>query len=156
MDLLAESIEVPADRSAITFNLNPAAKFSDGTPVTADDVIFSMELLREKGRPNHRTYYKKIANAEKLVANSVRFAFKPAEPAAGAAPSPTPTFDREMPLIMGLMPVLPKHATNPETFEKTSLTPPIGSGPYHDHPRRCRAIDHLHARSRTTGAAICP
>ena len=53
--LVAETVEVPPDRSSVTFHLDPAARFSDGKPITADDVIFSMETLRERGRPNHRT-----------------------------------------------------------------------------------------------------
>jgi peptide/nickel transport system substrate-binding protein len=101
----------------VTFNLNPRARFSDGKPVTADDVIFSLELLRERGRPNHRTYFSKVAKSERLSDLSVRFTFD----AAG---------DREIPLIIGLMPVLPRHAIDPDTFENTSLSPPIGSGPY--------------------------
>jgi peptide/nickel transport system substrate-binding protein len=115
--LIAETVEVPDDRSSITFNLNPKARFSDGHPITADDVLFSLELLKEKGRPNHRTYYSKVAKAERLGDHKVRLAFD----AAG---------DREIPLILGLMPVLPKHRTDPETFEATTLEPPIGSGPY--------------------------
>jgi peptide/nickel transport system substrate-binding protein len=115
--LIAESIEVPDDRSSITFNLNPKARFSDGKPVTADDVLFSWELLKEKGRPNHRTYYGKVAKAERLSDRAVRFTFD----ASG---------DREMPLIIGLLPVLPKHLVDPETFESTTLEPPVGSGPY--------------------------
>ncbi|MGQ0672107.1 MAG: extracellular solute-binding protein [Hyphomicrobium sp.] len=128
--LLAESIDYPPDRSAITFNINPGARFSDGQPVTAADVVFSMELLREKGRPNHRTYYKKVAAAEALSPLAVRFTFKPAEAAPGTPADAPPTYDREMPLIMGLMPVVPKHATDPETFDRTTLAPLIGSGPY--------------------------
>jgi len=115
--LVAESIEVPDDRSSITFNINPKAQFSDGEPVTADDVLFSWELLKEKGRPNHRTYYRKVAKAERLSDHAVRFAFD----AEG---------DREIPLILGLMPVLPRHVIDAETFEATSLEPPVGSGPY--------------------------
>jgi peptide/nickel transport system substrate-binding protein len=115
--LVAETVEVPADRSSITFNLNPKAHFSDGKPITADDVLFSLELLKVKGRPNHRTYFAKVAKAERLSDRSVRFTFD----AAG---------DREIPLILGLMPVLPKHATNPDTYENTSLELPVGSGPY--------------------------
>jgi len=115
--LLAESVEVPDDRSSITFTLNPAAQFSDGKPVTVDDVIFSMELLRDKGRPNHRAYYAKITRVEKVGDRSVKFWL-----GSGT--------DRELPLILGLMPVLPKHAIDPETFQETSLVPPIGSGPY--------------------------
>ena len=115
--LVAESVEVPDDRSSITFNINPKARFSDGEPVTADDVLFSWELLKEKGRPNHRTYYRKVAKAERLSDHAVRFTFD----AEG---------DREIPLILGLMPVLPRHAIDAETFEATTLKPPVGSGPY--------------------------
>lgn len=115
--LIAETIEVAEDRSWVVFNLNPKGHFSDGTPITADDIIFSLELLKEKGRPNHRTYFSKVAKSEKLSDHSVRFTFD----AAG---------DREIPLIIALMPVLPRHAINADTFDNTSLTPPIGSGPY--------------------------
>jgi microcin C transport system substrate-binding protein len=114
--LLAETAQVPDDRSSITFNLNPAAHFSDGTPVTADDVLFSYATLRDKGRPNHRTYYKKIVKAEKIGDRSVKFTF---------APNPDGSIDREMPLIMALMPVMPSH-----DFNETTLRIPIGSGPY--------------------------
>ncbi len=115
--LIAESVEVPDDRSSITFNLNPKARFSDGTPVTADDVLFSFEVLKEKGRPNHRTYFSKVAKAERLSDHKVRFTFD----AAG---------DQEIPLILGLLPVLPRHLLDKATFENTTLTPPVGSGPY--------------------------
>jgi peptide/nickel transport system substrate-binding protein len=115
--LLAESVETDAARSFVTFALNPRAEFSDGRPVTADDVLFSWQLLRDRGRPNHRTYYSKVAKAEKLDDRKVRFTFD------GGG-------DRELPLILGLMPVLPRHAVNPETFEDTTFAPPVGSGPY--------------------------
>src|SRR6185312_4655140 len=90
---------------------------ADGKPVTADDVLFSWELLRDKGRPNHRQYYSKVAEAEALDPLTVRFDF------GGVA-------DRELPLILGLMPILPRHAVNPATFEQTSMAAPVGSGPY--------------------------
>jgi peptide/nickel transport system substrate-binding protein len=115
--LLAETVETDAARSFVTFRLNPRARFSDGTPVTAEDVIFSWQLLRDHGRPNFRTYYVKVAKAEALDARTVRFDL-------------TGSDDRELPLILGLMPVLPKHATNEATFEETTLKPLIGSGPY--------------------------
>ena len=115
--LIAETVEMPDDRSSITFHLNPKARFSDGAPITADDVLFSFQLLRDKGRPNHRTYFAKVAKAERLSDRDVRFTFD----SAG---------DREIPLILGLMPVLPKHLVNPDTYENTSLEAPIGSGPY--------------------------
>jgi peptide/nickel transport system substrate-binding protein len=115
--LLAQSVETDAERSYVTFSLNPQARFSDGKPVTPDDVVFSWQLLRDKGRPNHRTYYSKVAKAAVVAPNSVRFDLSGAN-------------DRELPLILGLMPVLPKHAINPDTFEETTFDPPIGSGPY--------------------------
>ena len=115
--LIAESIEVSEDRSFAVFTLNPAAKFSDGTPITVEDVIFSHALLRDHGRPNHRSYYQKVTRVEKTGENKVKFTFD------GSG-------DREMPLIIGLMPVLPRHLIDPDSFEKTSLAPPIGSGPY--------------------------
>ncbi|MBX6424679.1 MAG: ABC transporter substrate-binding protein [Variibacter sp.] len=115
--LLARSVETDSARSYVTFTLDPAARFSDGTPVTPEDVVFSWALLREKGRPNHRAYYSKVARAEIVGPRSVRFDF------GGAA-------DRELPLILGLMPVLAKHATDPEAFERTSFVAPLGSGPY--------------------------
>jgi peptide/nickel transport system substrate-binding protein len=115
--LLAESIETDDARSYVTFRINPRARFSDGHPVSAEDVLFSWQLLRDKGRPNHRQYYAKVARAVALDDRTVRFDF-------GGAP------DRELPLILGLMPVLPKHAVHPESFEETSMAPPLGSGPY--------------------------
>jgi peptide/nickel transport system substrate-binding protein len=115
--LLARSVETDEARSYVTFRIDPAARFSDGTPVTAEDVIFSWQLLRDKGRPNFRTYYVKVAKAEAIDARTVRFDL------AGSN-------DRELPLILGLMPVLAKHAVDPETFEETTLKPPVGSGPY--------------------------
>jgi peptide/nickel transport system substrate-binding protein len=115
--LIAGSVETSPDRNEVIFTLRPQAKFSDGKPITADDVIFSQELLRDHGRPNYRSYYKKVTKAEKLGDNRVRFTFD------GSG-------DREMPLIMGLMPVLPRHLIDPDDFEKTSLAAPIGSGPY--------------------------
>ena len=104
-------------RSYVTFRLDPRARFSDGKPVTAEDVLFSWALLRDKGRPNHRQYYAKVAKAEALDPLTVRFDL------AGAN-------DRELPLILGLMPVLPRHAVDPATFEETTMTAPVGSGPY--------------------------
>jgi peptide/nickel transport system substrate-binding protein len=115
--LLAQTVETDADRTYVTFEIDPAAKFSDGKPVTPEDVIFSWQLLRDKGRPNFRTYYTKVAKAEALPGRKVRFDL------AGAN-------DRELPLILGLMPVLAKHAVNPDAFEDTTFEPITGSGPY--------------------------
>ncbi|MCC6949007.1 MAG: ABC transporter substrate-binding protein [Bradyrhizobiaceae bacterium] len=115
--LIAESVETDAERTYVAFHLDPRARFSDGRPVTAEDVLFSWQLLRDKGRPNHRGYYSKVAKAEKTGERTVRFDFGSER-------------DRELPLILGLMPVLPRHAIDAEKFEETTLQAPIGSGPY--------------------------
>ena len=115
--LLAQSIDTPPDRSEVTFHLDPKARFSDGKPVTADDVLFSFNVLREKGRPNHRAYYKKVKSAERVSDLDVRFVFE-----SGS--------DRELPLILGVMPVFARHAFDVETFDQTTLKPFVSSGPY--------------------------
>ncbi|WP_439367493.1 extracellular solute-binding protein [Bradyrhizobium sp. DASA03005] len=115
--LLARTVETNDERSFVTFRLDPRARFSDGKPVTAEDVLFSWLLLRDRGRPNHRQYYSKVAKAEAPDPLTVRFDLTGAN-------------DRELPLILGLMPILPKHAIDVATFEETTLTAPLGSGPY--------------------------
>jgi peptide/nickel transport system substrate-binding protein len=115
--LIAEKIETPKDRSYVRFYLNKAAKFSDGTPITTQDVAFTLNLLKEKGRPNHREYYKKVKNITIIDQHIIELAL-------------SKDADRELPLILGLMPVLPMHKTNAATFEETNLNPMIGSGPY--------------------------
>jgi peptide/nickel transport system substrate-binding protein len=115
--LLARTIETDDARSYVTFSLDPAARFSDGAAVTADDVVFSWRLLRDRGRPSHRTYYSKVVKADILDPQTVRFDLSGSN-------------DRELPLILGLMPVLPKHAIDVATFEDTTLAKPVGSGPY--------------------------
>lgn len=114
---LAETVEVPEDRSWVEFKINPKARFSDGHPVTAQDLQFSWELLKTRGRPNVRASYAKVKSAEIKDPLTIRFDLSGSN-------------DREMPLILCTMTVLPKHATNPETFEQSTLTPLIGSGPY--------------------------
>lgn len=114
--LLAKTVETDDERSFVEFRLDPRAHFSDGEPVKPDDVIFTLELLRDKGWPRYRTTVNKIERMEKVGDDGVRLVFK--EP------------DRELPLILGLMPILPKHATDAENFAKSSLKPLVGSGPY--------------------------
>ena len=115
--LLAESIETPADRSWVIFTLRPQAKWHDGQPITADDVIWTFETLRTKGRPEFRAYYANVASVEKVGDRSVKFTFKPGE-------------NRELPLILGQLAVLPKHYWQGRDFEAATLDPPLGSGPY--------------------------
>jgi len=115
--LLADSVVTDAARSFVTFTINEKARFADGRKVTADDVVFSFNLLRERGRPLFGIYYNKVAKAEARDARTVHFDL------AGAN-------DRELPLILGLMPVLAKHAINPDKFEDTTFEALLGSGPY--------------------------
>ncbi|PZP55427.1 MAG: ABC transporter substrate-binding protein [Micavibrio aeruginosavorus] len=115
--LIAESIDVPDDRSSITFYLNPAAKFSDGTPITTDDVLFSFNTLKEKGRPNMRAVYKLVDKVEKFDQRSVKFTLGPVH-------------DRETVMIIAMMPVLSKAYWSDKTFDTTTLDIPVTSGPY--------------------------
>ena len=115
--LLAESIEVPDDRSWVAFTLRPEARWHDGRPVSVDDVIWSFTTLTTKGHPSYRFYYASVASAEKIGPRRVRFGFKEKE-------------NRELPLIVGQLPILPKHYWEERDFERTTLEPPLGSGPY--------------------------
>ncbi len=115
--LLAKGLRMPDTREWIEFELDSNARFSDGKPVTVEDVIFSFEILRDKGLPHFRARYNRIKAMTKTGPHSVRFDFGDGD-------------DRELPLLLGLSPIFAKHATNSETFDKSTLTPPIGSGPY--------------------------
>jgi len=115
--LLAESVEWPEDRSWVTFTLRPEARWHDGTPVTVDDVIFSLELLKTQGHPFYRFYYGSVASAERVGPRTVRFTFAEGD-------------NRELPLIVGQMPILAKHYWQDRDFSQTTLEPPLGSGPY--------------------------
>ena len=115
--LIAETIEWPDDRSWVAFTLRPQARWHDGQPITVEDVIFSLEALKTKGQPFYRFYYGTIDRAEKVGDRKVKFFFKEAG-------------NRELPLIAGEMPILPKHYWQGRDFERTTLEPPLGSGPY--------------------------
>ena len=115
--LIAESIELPADRSWVTFNLRPEARFHDGSPITADDVVWTFDTLKTKGHPYYRSYYSSVVKAEKLGPRKVKFTF-----ARGN--------NRELPLIVGQLQVLSKAYWSKREFDKTTLDPPLGSGPY--------------------------
>jgi peptide/nickel transport system substrate-binding protein len=116
--LLAESVVASPDRSSVTFTIRKQARFADGRPVTAADVAFSWELLRDKGRPNHRYYYGQVESLTTPNKHTVRFTFKPTPP------------DRELALIIGLMPILPKHIYGARDIQSAALDLPVGSGPY--------------------------
>ncbi len=115
--LIAESIDVPDDRASATFVLRSEARFSDGSPITTDDVLFSHALLKEHGWNFMRTTYSRVRNVAKVGERGIRFEFE-----AGG--------DRELAMLIGLMPIVPRAGTNPDTFEQTSLAIPVGSGPY--------------------------
>jgi len=115
--LLAKEAVVAPDNSAVTFTLNPAAKFSDGTPVTAQDVVWSFNTLMSKGAPQYGAYYGAVQEAKIEEGGKVTFTFKTTE-------------NRELPLILGQLPVLPEHAFKDRDFAEASLALPIGSGPY--------------------------
>lgn len=115
--LIAERADVPEDRSSITFHLNPKAKFQDGSAITADDVVFSMETLRDSGRPNMRRVYKLIAKTEMPDTRTVKFTLGEG-------------YDRETVMIIAMMPVLSKKWWFGKTFDSSTLQPPLSSGPY--------------------------
>ncbi len=115
--LIARRIAIGPERRSITFYLRPEAKFSDGKPITSADVVFSHRMLSTKGWPYLRAHYSKVARITTPDAHTVMFEFGPQN-------------DREIALIMGLMPILPRHRFNEQTFDRTTLQPIIGSGPY--------------------------
>lgn len=115
--LLAEAIEVPEDRSWVAFKIRPEARWNDGEPVTPRDVIWTFDTLKTEGHPYYRAYYANVVSAEDIGGGWVRFNFD--------APG-----NRELPLIMGQMQVLPEHWYATRNFADASLEPPLGSGPY--------------------------
>ncbi|MBX2834014.1 MAG: extracellular solute-binding protein [Micavibrio sp.] len=115
--LIAERVDVPADRSFITFYINQNARFSDGTPITPDDVIYSFNILKEKGRPNMRRVYKLVSTVERIAEMGIKFNLGDG-------------YDRETVMILALMPVLSKEFWEPRDFEATLLETPVTNGPY--------------------------
>ena len=114
--LVAQSADVAADRHSVTFKLRPEARFWDGTPVTAEDVAFSLATMKEKGHPQYSLVLKNVAGAEALDALNVRYTF-------------TGDLVRDLPIVVAQLPVLSKAYYTAHAFEM-SLDPPLGSGPY--------------------------
>src|SRR5882672_2580998 len=112
--LLAQSIELPDDHSWVAYNLRPEARFQDGTPVTAADVVFSFNIITTKGDPQYALYYADVAKAEAVGPLKVKFTFKTSA-------------NRELPVILGQLNVLPEHYWKDKTFDESTLTPPLGS-----------------------------
>ena len=116
--LIAEKFEIPDDHSFVGFYLNPHAKFSDGSPITADDVVFSFNSLISKGAPLYKIYYADVERVEKINNHHVRFYFKKG------------TLNKELPLILSQIAIFSKKDWDGKDFAKPSLIPPLGSGPY--------------------------
>ncbi|WP_027359555.1 extracellular solute-binding protein [Desulforegula conservatrix] len=115
--LIAEKMEMPSDKSWIIFHINPKARFSDGTQITAEDVEFTFKLLVSKGAPMYKQYYRDVVKAETLDEKRIKFSFKDGK-------------NPELPLILGQLTVLPKHFWESRDFSKGGLEIPVGSGPY--------------------------
>ncbi len=115
--LIAESIETPPDRSYVIFNIRKEARFQDGEPITAEDVKFTLNTLTTKGHPRYKSYYESVTGVTIENSHRIRFDFAKAK-------------NRELPLILGQLPILPAHYWKEHTFGENSLTPPVGSGPY--------------------------
>jgi microcin C transport system substrate-binding protein len=115
--LVAQSAELAPDRSSVTFRMRPEAKFADGSPLTAEDVIFTFNILKEKGHPLYRAQLKDVTKVEALDAHTVRYTFTGSE-------------TRDLPLVVAGLPILSKAYYATREFDQTTLDPPLGSGPY--------------------------
>src|SRR5271154_2674551 len=115
--LIAQSIETNPARDKVVFHLDPAAKFSDGTPITSADVVFTFNLLKAKGRPQQRAAFSLVKSIDAADAWTVAYDLSGAN-------------DRELPLTLAIMPVLSRAHVDAENFEDQTLQIPVGSGPY--------------------------
>ena len=115
--LVAQSVDVAPDKSSVTYTLRPEAKFQDGSKITPEDVVWTFETLKTKAHPRYKLYYADVLKAEKVGDNAVKFTFRSRD-------------NRELPSIVGEMPVLSKAAWSKVDFQKPMQEPPLGSGPY--------------------------
>lgn len=115
--LLAEKVELPDDRKSITFHMNPKARFADGEALEVSDVLFTFRLMEEKGRPPYSSRMKQVERMEQTGSQTITIHFND-------------RVSRETPLLFAMMPILPEHAVDVETFDQSTLTPILGSGPY--------------------------
>jgi microcin C transport system substrate-binding protein len=115
--LVAQSVEVAPDKSSVIYTLRPEAKFQDGSKITPDDVVWTFDTLRTKAHPRYKLYYADVLKAEKIGDNAVKFTFRTGD-------------NRELPSIVGEMPVLSKAYWSKIDFGKPLQEPPLGSGPY--------------------------
>ena len=116
--LIAEYFELPKDKSFVGFFINPKARFHDNTPITADDVVFSFNSLITKGSPIYKFYYQDVEKVEKISPLHVRFYIKKG------------IKNRELPLILSALKIFSKEDFKNKPYDKPTLTPPLGSGPY--------------------------
>ncbi|MBT0956923.1 ABC transporter substrate-binding protein [Alphaproteobacteria bacterium KMM 3653] len=114
--VLAESVETGPNREWVEYTLRPEAKFSDGSPVTVEDVLWSYETLGTLGHGRYQGSWAKVAKAEAVGERTVRFTFN--------------TADNELALLMGMRPILKKASMEGRPFDESTMEPPIGSGPY--------------------------
>jgi len=115
--LIAESVETPQDGGWVIFNLRKIARWHDGTPITADDVVFSFNIIKTKGHPQYQSIYRDVMSVEKLSETRVKFTFSNKE-------------NRELPVIVGQLPIISKAYYTKNEFDKTTLDEPLGSGAY--------------------------
>ena len=115
--LVAEKITLPQHRSWVVFHIHPRATFHDGHRITAQDVVFTFNTIMEHGAPTYKQYYADVDKVEALDDSRVKFSF-----GSGA--------NKELPLIVGQLPVLPEHFWKDKSFADSGLTVPLGSGPY--------------------------
>lgn len=144
---LAETIACPPDRSWVTFGLRSQARWHDGTPITAADVVFTFYTLVRQGTPFYRSFYADVDTVVALDERTVRFTLQVGDPDAEGIPKPDQSAggvaiaaNRELPLILGQLRILPKHYWETRDFGKTTLEPPLGSGPY-----RIESVDPGHS-----------
>ncbi len=115
--LIAESIEMPNTREWIAFNLRSIARWQDGAKITADDVVFSFNTLIKEGHPQYKMYYQDVKGVEKISDSKVKFTFNN-------------TQNKELPIIIGNLPIISKKYYSTHKFDQTTLQAPMGSGPY--------------------------
>src|SRR5262245_42775206 len=115
--LVAHTAELAADGKSVTFRLRGEAKFADGSPLTADDVVFTLTTLKQKGHPNYRVLLRDVVEAVAADPLTVRYSF-------------TGTQIRDLPVTVASLPILSKSYYTTRDFEQTTLEPPLGSGPY--------------------------
>ena len=140
--LLAEKFDLPEDKTYVGFILNKEAKFSDGSPVTADDVIFSFKAITEKGSPIYKMYYNDVEHVEKINDYEVRFYFKP------------DSNNKELPMILSQFSIFSAKDWKGQEFDKPTLKVPLGSGPYVVNDFQVNKYVELHKNPKYWGKEL--